>query len=58
MKASWKKYDLHFKRPSGTSRGILKTKTSYFIFLEVNGLTGIGECGLLKGLSIDDVPEY
>jgi len=58
MKASWKKYDLHFKRPSGTSRGILKTKTSYFIFLEVNGLAGVGECGLLKGLSIDDVPEY
>jgi o-succinylbenzoate synthase len=58
MKAGWKKYDLHFKRPSGTSRGILKTKTSYFIFLEANNLVGIGECGLLKGLSIDDVPEY
>ncbi len=58
MKASWKKYELNFKRPSGTSRGVLKTKTSYFIFLENNDLIGIGECGLLKGLSIDDVPEY
>lgn len=58
MNAIWKKYDLIFKRPSGTSRGILTTKTSYFVLLEDNEILGIGECGLLKGLSIDDVPEY
>lgn len=58
--ASWKKYTLNFKQPSGTSRGILRTKISYFIFLKSSNskTVGIGECGLLKGLSIDDRPDY
>jgi O-succinylbenzoate synthase len=47
-----------FKRPSGTSRGVLTEKDTYFLILEAIGKQGIGECGLLKGLSIDDVPEY
>lgn len=58
MKASWKKYQLIFKNPSGTSRGILKTKDSYFLFIEAKNRIGIGECGLLRGLSIDDRPDY
>lgn len=58
MKATWKKYTLHFKQPSGTSRGILRTKDSYFILLEDSGKHGIGECGILKGLSADDRPDY
>ena len=29
-----------------------------FIILEHEGKTGIGECGILRSLSIDDVPEY
>lgn len=58
MKASWKKYTLNFKQASGTSRGILRTKDSYFIFLEKDGNQGIGECGILKGLSADDRPDY
>ncbi|MBT8258497.1 MAG: o-succinylbenzoate synthase [Bacteroidia bacterium] len=58
MKAWYKKYILDFKRPSGTSRGILTKKETWFIFIEDKGKTGIGECGLLKGLSMDDVAGY
>ena len=61
LKASYKKYTLQFKKPSGTSRGILKTKDSWFIFLQdtaIPNVIGIGECGLLKGLSIDDRSNY
>lgn len=56
--ATYCKYDLIFKQASGTSRGILKTKTSYFIKITANNRVGYGECGLLKGLSYDDVPDY
>jgi len=58
MDAFYKKYDLNFKRPSGTSRGILKQKETWFLVLKDKGKSGIGECGLFRGLSIDDVPEY
>ncbi|WP_036153651.1 o-succinylbenzoate synthase [Maribacter forsetii] len=58
MKAIFKKYLLNFKNPSGTSRGILRTKETWFLFLEEEGKWGIGECGLFRGLSFDDVPEY
>ena len=51
-------YLLNFKKPSGTSRGILTDKESHFIILRDGGQIGIGECGLLKGLSIDDVETY
>lgn len=59
MKASFKKYILKFKQPSGTSRGILKTKSTWFIILkDDNGKQGIGECGMFTGLSIDDRIDY
>lgn len=58
MKASYKKYILDFKKPSGTSRGVLTQKETWFLILEENGKQGIGECGILRGLSIDDRPDY
>ena len=58
MKAHYKKHILEFKTPSGTSRGILKTKQTWFIVLENNGEFGVGECGMLRGLSIDDRPDF
>ena len=58
MKAHYKKHILEFKTPSGTSRGILKTKEAWFIVLENNGEFGVGECGMLRGLSIDDRPDF
>ncbi|WP_035654501.1 o-succinylbenzoate synthase [Flavobacterium saliperosum] len=58
MKASYQKYVLNFKRPSGTSRGVLTEKETWFILLEKDGKKGIGECGILRTLSIDDRPDY
>ncbi len=58
LKASIQKYILNFKRPSGTSRGILKTKETWFLILKDEHNWGIGECGILRGLSIDDRPDY
>lgn len=58
MKASYKKYILDFKVPSGTSRGVLTQKETWFLVLRDNHSFGIGECGILRGLSVDDVPDY
>jgi O-succinylbenzoate synthase len=58
LKATYKKHILRFKRPSGTSRGILMEKETWFLILEENGKKGIGECGILRGLSADDRPDY
>jgi o-succinylbenzoate synthase len=58
MKATYHKYNLQFKRPSGTSRGVMTEKETWFLVLEKDGKKGIGECGVLRGLSIDDRPDY
>ncbi len=58
MTATYHKYILQFKRPSGTSRGILKTKETWFIVISDGIKQGIGECGILRTLSIDDRPDY
>jgi o-succinylbenzoate synthase len=58
LKAYYKKYILDFKNPSGTSRGVLTQKETWFLVLENEGKIGIGECGILRGLSADDRPDY
>ena len=58
MKASCHKYLLNFKVPSGTSRGVMTEKETWFIVISENGKSGIGECGILRGLSADDRPDY
>ena len=58
IKATYYKYILQFKTPSGTSRGILKTKETWFLYLSKEGKFGVGECGFFRGLSIDDRPDY
>ena len=58
MQAYFKKYILKFKQPAGTSRGVLKVKETYFLYLDNGVKKGIGECNLFKGLSIDDRPDY
>lgn len=59
MTVSYSKHILKFKRPGGTSRGVLNTKETFIleIFDDLKK-KGIGECGLFRGLSYDDVPEY
>ncbi|SDJ20703.1 o-succinylbenzoate synthase [Chryseobacterium jejuense] len=58
MKASYFKYVLEFKRPSGTSRGVLLDKETFILEISENGKKGIGECAIFRGLSFDDRPDY
>ena len=58
MKAAYHKYILDFKQPSGTSRGVMTQKETWFIIIENNQKKGVGECGILRGLSCDDRPDY
>lgn len=56
MKASFSKKTFVFKRPSGTSRGVLTEKHSWFIELwdeKIPSVKGIGECSIIPGLSPD-----
>jgi len=56
--AKFHQYILNFKRPSGTSRGVLDTKETYFIEIFEDDKKGIGECSLFRGLSFDDDDDY
>ena len=59
MRAEYCRHDFIFKQPGGTSRGVLHQKESFFIrLIDDSGRVGIGECGIFRGLSIDDRPEY
>ena len=57
-KATFKKHLLEFKQASGTSRGVLHTKETYFLEITEGEKKGIGECALFRGLSFEDIPEY
>lgn len=59
IKAWFKKYRLQFIIPGGTSRGVLHHKDSWFLFIQnsLNGNTGVGECSIIEGLSIDNIHE-
>jgi len=56
--ASYHPYKLQFKQASGTSRGVLTYKETYFLVIKTNDKIGIGECALFRGLSADDRPDY
>lgn len=58
MKARYINYQLRFRFPAGTSRGVLLEKPSSFLFLEENGVTGVGECSTIPDLSIDPMERY
>jgi len=53
MIVSFEKKIFQFKTPSGTSRGVLTEKKSWFLKLELNGIVGVGECSVIPGLSPD-----
>ncbi len=53
-------HTLKFKFEAGTSRGVLTSKTTYIVTIrdyEFPEVYGVGECGPLKGLSPDDLPD-
>ena len=59
MKYSYKKYSLQFKKPGGTSRGVLYEKPTYVLIGEdADGRKAFGECNLFSGLGSDDRPGY
>src|SRR5690606_33823838 len=58
LNAEFFKHTLEFITPAGTSRGVMTHKESWFIVLRDGQDIGIGECGLLKGLSFDDRENY
>ena len=58
MEAYYFKHVLKFKSPSGTSRGVLKTKDSWFIVIKSQNRIGVGECSLIEGLSPDPIQTF
>ncbi len=58
LKAVFTDHKLDFLKPSGTSRGILYHKTSWFLKVWDSNdpsFYGIGECAPIEGLSIDPI---
>ncbi|RZJ50846.1 MAG: o-succinylbenzoate synthase [Chryseobacterium sp.] len=58
MTAEYYRYLLKFKRPSGTSRGVLYEKETFILEISDAGKKGVGECAIFRGLSFDDRPDY
>ena len=58
MKAEYFRYLLKFKRPSGTSRGVLYEKETFILEISDDKKKGVGECAIFRGLSFDDRPDY
>jgi o-succinylbenzoate synthase len=61
LKATWYKHVLQFRQEAGTSRGVMHEKDTWFLHIwneKHPEIVGIGECSLLKGLSVDDLPGY
>lgn len=58
---SVEKRTFHFKQPAGTSRGVYKTRDSWFVTITSDdkpGVKGVGECAPLPDLSCDALPDY
>lgn len=51
-------YPLAFKKPSGTSRGVLTSKDSWLIYLTQGDRWGLGECSLIQDLSPDPMSGF
>jgi len=61
LKAEFHKHKLIFKIPGGTSRGVLKSKDSWFLkVFETNNpeVFGLGEASIIRKLSVDDRPDF
>lgn len=58
MTANYFQYLLEFKRPSGTSRGVLLEKETFILEIFQDDKKGVGECAVFRGLSFDDRPDY
>ena len=57
MKATFFKHTLQFITPGKTSRNTLLKKDSWFLVLKKEANYGIGECSIIRGLSLDNSDE-
>lgn len=58
LRASFEAFTLNFKRPSGTSRGVLTQKKGWKLKLaNSDGIIGLGECSVIPGLSPDYISD-
>ena len=61
LHVTYSKSVFNFNFKARTSRGLMKNKISWFISIAddaVPSVYGVGECGPLPGLSVDDRPDY
>ena len=61
LKVKWLKHTLKFKFEAETSRGVYTEKDTFFLKIfdsENPSIFGLGEAAPLKGLSIDDLPNF
>jgi o-succinylbenzoate synthase len=61
LQATFIRKVFHFNFKARTSRGLMRDKTSWFIKLwdhREPSTVGLGECGPLTGLSVDDRPDF
>jgi len=58
IQASYTQKELLFKKPARTSRGEIRSHQVYYITLKTGNKIGIGEAAPLKGLSLDDRPDF
>ena len=58
IRASYIKHNLNFKRPAGTSRGVLQQKACWYVVLTGEAdVKGLGEVSFIPGLSVEDPHE-
>ncbi|RLD70548.1 MAG: o-succinylbenzoate synthase [Bacteroidetes bacterium] len=58
VRASYIAHNLSFKRPAGTSRGVLHQKACWYLVLTgEDGVKGLGEVSFIPGLSVEDPHE-
>ena len=58
MKIDIEERVLHFKQPTGTSRGVYTERKIWLVKMTDRDAVGIGECAPLPKLSCDDIPHY
>jgi len=54
----WERRSLQFDTVMQSARGAYRYRDTWYVYLEADGVLGRGECGMLRGYSVDDVPDY
>ncbi len=54
----WERKRLQFRTAKQSARGAYCYRDTWYVYVEADGVVGKGECGMLRGYSVDDVPDY